>query len=166
MCFEVLGVFLCQLEFVRNEISLKRSGDRVDSGTRLISPLGCGEKIRQSTEVGLMGLRAHTTRPRSPRDASFFCGKNTKHLSPKRDGACISAPAAPSLLSPACHLQHAPDPKTPSINSASSAAISGLTPRHRALTAAPTWGGLSRCLARWPPPAKTKPSSVQSFSAS
>lgn len=40
--------------------------------------------------------------------------------------------------------------QTPSIKSASSAAISGLTPRHRALTAAPTWGGLSRCLARWP----------------
>lgn len=82
MCFFVIhGVLLVQLKFWTNEISLTRSGDRVDSGTRLISPLGCGEKIRQSTEVGLMGLRAHTTRPRSPRDASFFVEKtpNTSH---------------------------------------------------------------------------------------
>lgn len=109
MCFEVLGVFFCQLEFLTNEIRSTRSGDRVDSGTRLISTLGCGEKIRPSTEVGLMGLRAQDPAP--PRDASFLgVGETPKHLSRKRDGACIFAPAAPSLLSPPCPVHDAPDP--------------------------------------------------------
>lgn len=99
-----------------------------------------------------MGLRAHDPALRCrtfARDASFFA---EQHQTKKWARGTV----------PASLLQQ-PHPSRPrhaisnvlqiaSINSASSAAISGLTPRHRALTAAPTWGGLSCCLARWPPP--------------
>lgn len=107
MCFFVIhGVLLVQLKFWTNEISLTRSGDRVDSGTRLISPLGCGEKIRQSTEVGLMGLRAHTTRP-ALREMHLFLWK--KHQTPlTKEGRCLHLcssspiPLVPAMPSPTC----------------------------------------------------------------
>lgn len=135
MCWQVVGVFLCRLEFLASEIRSKvdkiwrRSGQRHTIHFHFGAVGKRYDRVNRATEVGFMGLRAHSTPLPAAADLLEGWEKNTV----RRRGT-----VAASLLQqhhPSCpRLALSKILQTPSINGASSAAISGqLTPCHRAL---------------------------------